>query len=173
MFQPNTMTRFTDFSERLLINRWLRKSGLNWKDMEKVNYQHLWLTFIRKFENNSKLAYLIQTIKKDIPLDRALAIPYYDNISLEKLIYYLAVMRTDANAQAFYIPKSKVKATIYYFAAKDSLVSDRQNWCQYTLHGIIFYNIKGTHFSIFHKEYVGGCAMLFNRELNKVLSKKL
>ena len=162
-------SNFNESSEKLLLKKWLGKTGINWDQLEKIQHKKLWNSFIKEFSTKSKLT-LIKTIKEDVPLDRALAIPYYESISLEKLLYYLAVMRTDANAQAFYKPKHKVNAKTYYFGAKESLVVDRENWNQYTANPIVFKIVSGTHFSIFHPGDVEPFAKDFNLELMKYIS---
>lgn len=63
-------------------------------------------------------------------------------------------MRTDANAQAFYMPIGKVVANINFFEASNSLVKRKDEWNLYATNPVKMHTIKGDHFSIFSPECV-------------------
>ena len=76
----------------------------------------------------------------------------------------------DANAQAFYMPKKKLKANVNFFEANNSLVKRKEEWDLYTNNPIAVYSINGTRFSIFNTGRVEEFSVLFTNILNKALN---
>jgi len=160
--------KFTFNSEKLLILKWLnvvsvKKFSLNNFD----NKKKLWMSFAKEFDKVEFQNKFIKEIKKYIPKDRGEAIPYFESITFRNLIYYLNVMRTDANAQAFYFPKSRLQTKITFFEAKETLVKRKNDWNLFTLKPVLFNKINGDHFSIFDEGNVQSFANKFNKFLIK------
>lgn len=152
---PKKKVYFNIGTEERLIHKWLTPGEVV-KISSKLNKrkEFLWKNFIEMFNSSSYCSDIIKIIKEYIPEDRARAIPYFDNISFRDLIYYLNVMRTDANAQAFYMPTRKIKTRILFFEAIDSPVKKKDEWNLYSEQSMKTYSIKGDHFSIFDSGYV-------------------
>ncbi|MFA6252872.1 MAG: thioesterase domain-containing protein [Patescibacteria group bacterium] len=160
---PNKKSRFDLGTEKILIHKWLSQiKSTNINNELCYNKEHMWKIFVEMFGMSKYQSALMEVIKQDIPEDRAKAIPYFDNISFRDLIYYLNVMRTDANAQAFYMPARKVNADIHFFEANDSPVKRKYEWNLYSEHPIKIHPIKGDHFSIFNPGCVEKFSILFN-----------
>jgi hypothetical protein len=159
----NKKSRFDLGTEKLLIHKWLSRTKFTSINNELYyNKEHIWKSFIEIFSISKYQSVLIEVIKRDIPEDRAKAIPYFNNIIFRNLIYYLNTMRTDANAQAFYRPVRKVNVGIDFFEASDSIVKRKDEWNLYSEHPIKIHPIKGDHFSIFNPGYVEKFSILFN-----------
>lgn len=152
---------FTYESEKRLIMKWLSESELEWN--VEYNSKEVWGHFAEFFKNHKNIDIILKVIKKDLPEDRKAAIPFIENITLYKLIYYLAVMRSDANSQAYYSLKRKISADTYFFNALESPVLNRLEWNQYTQNPLHFADIEGTHFSIFNSGIAENFAELFKQ----------
>lgn len=167
---PKKKSRFDLGTEKMLIHKWLSLAKITGMNNElSDSKEHLWKSFVKTFDISKYQNNLMEVIKKYIPEDRAKAIPYFDNINFRNLVYYLNVMRTDANAQAFYMPVNKVKVEIDFFEASDSLVVRKDEWNLYSKHLVKTHPIKGNHFSIFNPGYVEEFSILFNKILNQTI----
>lgn len=157
-FTNKERVKFSSISERRLIERWLEKSGLSWSPLP--DSKNIWHDFIDNFRSHENLNVLMNTIKNNLPEDRREAIPFLDTIGLEKLIYYLAVMRSDANSQAYYCPDGKINADIYYFSASESPAYNRFRWSKHTKGQVVHMEAEGTHFSILDSDTVNYLAKM-------------
>lgn len=172
LLEPNKNLKkkpcFNLMTEKILIHKWLSLAKFTSINNESNDSkEHLWKNFVKIFNIPKYQNDLMEVIKKDIPEDRAKAIPYFDNINFRNLVYYLNVMRTDANAQAFYMPVNKVKIKIDFFEASDSPVVRKNEWNLYSKHSMKTHPIKGNHFSIFNQGYVEEFSILFSKILNQ------
>lgn len=166
---PEKRVRFNLATESKLIQKWLRATNLaGMYNEQNDSKEHLWKSFVKIFNIPKYQSDLMKVINIDIPEDRAKAIPYFNNTNLRNLVYYLNVMRTDANAQVFYKPIRKVKANIDFFEASGSPVERKDEWNLYSEHSIKFHSVKGDHFSIFNPDYVEEFSILFCNIFNKV-----
>jgi len=167
---PKKKTRFNLETEKKLICKWLARANISSiSDKLSNNEEYFWKNFVEIFNASKHQKDLMEIIKKDIPKDRAKAIPYFDSINFQNLIYYLNVMRTDANAQAFYVPTKKVKVKVDFFEANGSLVKRKNDWNLYLNQPIKTYLVKGDHFSIFNTGYMEEFARLFDEIMNRVV----
>lgn len=147
---PNARAVFDARTERALLDKWLMSAGLGYASEEENALDGLWSSFVSEFTGGPSERAMIAAMKKDIPPDRALAIPYFNEITLERLCYYLAVMRSDARAQAYYLPTSSVAAQVTYFSASESLVPDRYAWRRFCHSVVRFREVSGDHFNMFN-----------------------
>ena len=164
-FSPNKKIAFSCDSERLLAMKWLKKANLSLTEIEEGN---IWENIVKKVKSDLDMQGLIRVIKMDIPDDRAQAIPFYDNITLADLLYYLAVMRSDSNSQAFYSPGGCVNVSINYFSAKLSQVINRAEWAKFTNGSLNMFDINGNHFSIFEEYLVDELVDVLCQSLEKI-----
>jgi len=167
---PKKRVRFNLSTERKLIHKWLAVANLtDISNQLNDSRENLWKSFVKMFNIPKYQSDLTEVVKMDIPEDRAKAIPYFDNINFRNLIYYLNVMRTDANAQAFYKPICRVKSDIDFFEASGNPVERKDEWNLYSEHPIKIHPIKGDHFSIFNPGYMEEFSMLFGKILNQIV----
>ena len=58
------------------------------------------------------------------------------------MIYRLNIIRTFANARAFYVPKKKINKLIYFFEAKDSGTFNKELWSNFSEKEVIYDGVK-------------------------------
>jgi len=170
-FKDDEKSYFSLGSEEKLIKKWLNASGVK-LDLD-YKTENVWVEFINNLEKHEKLDVIMDVIGKDLPDDRKAAIPFYENITLEKLIYYLAVLRSDANSQAYYYPEAKINSDIIFFSASDSQVDNRFEWKKHSEGKTLFIEVEGTHFSIYDVDKVDRLSRAFEYCYSRaMLSKK-
>ena len=163
--------RFNLRTERKVIYKWLSLTNIPISSIHNElnrSKEYLWKSFVKKFNIPKYQNDLIDVIKRDVPEDRAKAIPYFHNITFLKLVYYLNVMRTDANAQVFYMPVRKVMADVYFFEASNSPIKRKDDWNFYLKHPLKSFSVNGDHFSIFRLDHVEEFSTLFCNIFNQV-----
>lgn len=95
------------------------------------------------------------------------AIPNIDKADLGTIVHYTNVIRSISNLYYGYYPKEKVKCKLVFFHAEDSEYSKNiEDWSDFTKAPVDFYEIKGSHFSIFEPDMVKNLATIFNRYLS-------
>lgn len=160
--QTNFQNCFSKETEIVLAKEWLTIANLQDIIEDDLDFSDIWLTVAEYFENTEHEKLLVNTIKKSIPSDRAGAIPFYENINLRSLLYYLSVLRSDANAQAYYIPKTKIKTAFHYFEASEDRISRKNLWNNHCEKEQVGHLIQGNHFSIFNIPKVYEFAGIFS-----------
>ncbi len=146
---------FSIDSEKELIGKWLGKVSIKWE--KECSLENIWIKFIEEYENTNLEEKIINVISEDLPRDRIDAIPYFSDIKLRKLIYYLSILRSDSNMQVLYKPTCLHRTKLCFFSAVESPISNKSNWADYVL-DIEFINILGNHFSIFEENNVKNLA---------------
>jgi thioesterase domain-containing protein len=120
---------------------------------------------VEAFHDGPHEAALKASIDTDIPSDRAMAIPFYDQITLERLMYYLAVMRSDANAQAFYSPQGSCRLRVLFINALSAPAAGSERWTQYAS-DVEYVSVDADHFSMFTQPAVGIISNLLTESLS-------
>ncbi len=92
----------------------------------------------------------VENVKALIPGNMSAAVPNLEHLTLRQLIYYLNVIRTYTMLCENYVPTGKVKAPVFYFAAKDGGKGEewRKEWQGYVDKPLFSHEIAGTHFSM-------------------------
>lgn len=156
--------KFSCDSEKELIEKWLTKASLKWD--RECSLEDIWINFIEEYENTNLEQKIISIISEDLPKDRIDAIPYFSDIKLRKLIYYLSILRSDSNMQVLYKPTCLHSTKLCYFVAEESPISDKNNWSQYASK-VEFINIMGNHFSIFEENNVNDLAQKIRKYMEE------
>lgn len=159
---PKKRVFFTTETEKDLIQKWFDLSGfIEVEEIIDWDKKGFWKDFVKLFTNSKYEDTIKEVIKRYVPEDRAKAIPYYDDINFSNLVYYLNVMRTDANAQAFYSPKRVLKTKVDFIEASCSLVKRRDEWNNYLEKSMEVSTVEGDHFSIFRMGQVEDFSKIF------------
>ena len=131
------------------------------KDVTNIDQLRSWI--VRYLETNR---FSVEMLGKMVPPFMVNAIPGYEQLGIREWIYYLNVVRTYMNAQAFYIPASKINTQVHLFKATETEVTNRENWNTYTVMPYKESRVNGTHNSIFKMPEVINFAKQFNRGLH-------
>lgn len=156
---------FSSQSEADLCSKWLASVGIDWSSLHTERDFGVWTRFVEAFHDGPHEAALKASIDTDIPTDRAMAIPFYDQITLERLMYYLAVMRSDANAQAFYSPQGSCRLRVLFINALSAPAAGSERWTQYAS-DVEYVSVDADHFSMFTQPAVGIISNLLTESLS-------
>jgi amino acid adenylation domain-containing protein len=159
------LPQFSLKSEKKFIEYYLKGTDIN-KKLENINkIESFWPAVIRYLENGEIDETLFGKVITEFGLQ---ALPHFHRLSLRDCIYYINMVRMLANAADFYNPPRKIDTLVYYFKANESREMNEKRWQVYTLFPIVFYEVRGDHFSIFREPYIEEFAGLFRKVLEGV-----
>lgn len=155
-------TTFNLDSEINFINAYSPSGELIKIVQEITDLNQLWVNVVAYLETSN---YDVAMIKRTIAGYGVQALPNFQQLDLKESIYYLNLGRTLLNARAGYKPSVRIQAPVHYVVASQTQVVKKENWNQYSIGGINYYEIEGDHFSIFKKPGVTMLANLFSEIL--------
>ncbi|URZ00318.1 non-ribosomal peptide synthetase [Clostridium felsineum] len=93
-------------------------------------------------------------------------VPYWNNRNMLELVQELNLIRSLIRASENYYPKSKIKSSIDFIKAKDSIENSHTLWEDTVQDTVKYVKIKGDHFSIFNENI-----KQLSNEVEKILSE--
>ncbi|MCK4260520.1 MAG: amino acid adenylation domain-containing protein, partial [Halanaerobiales bacterium] len=96
-------------------------------------------------------------------------IPGYGRDSIEKLIYYINVIRTLHRVRNLYIPSNPINSTTYFFKPTEEKRENLEEWNKYIKQSIEIVEVPGNHFSVMKSPHVATLADEINKIINNCL----
>lgn len=155
---------FTLESERQFLLTQMNAIDIKEKLLSAQSIRQLWDNYV---DYLVKVNLDINIIRNGFPNDVKRSIPNFEQLSLRELIYYYNLLRTFNNLQALYIPDGIVKTKMHYIRAKSSEISNELIWNKYCT-DLVFYDIEGTHYSIFEEGNVGQLVDCFKEIVGEI-----
>lgn len=90
-------------------------------------------------------------------------IPYFEELEIRELLYYINIFRTSENARRCYIPPNNINSRVCLFEANQETVKNKERWNIYCNELMKVYEINGNHVSIFEVTNISSVADVFNR----------
>jgi len=155
---PRISDDFSIESER----RWLQEyltfvdSETRGKIEKAEDITELWPILVGYLESGR---FDIRQLKQILPQNMAMIVPNFDRLKPSELIFNLNMLRTFNRALDVFEPTGTVAVPIHFFKAAEMLWKVRTDgWKTYSTRAVEFYEIPGTHFSIFAQPHVAGLA---------------
>ena len=110
-----------------------------------TDLDRLWNLLVNSLEDKMKYVDLIKGIVAEYG---GRGIPNFQHLNICECLKYLNILRSCTRAQALYRPEDKINTAIHYFKARGSKAAGPDKWNNYSRQPVIFYEIKGDHYSI-------------------------
>ena len=110
-----------------------------------TDLDRLWNLMVNCLEDKMEYVDLIKGIVAEYG---GRGIPNFQHLNICECLKYLNILRSCTRAQALYRPEDKINTAIHYFKARGSKAAGPDKWNNYSRQPVIFYEIKGDHYSI-------------------------
>ncbi len=172
------LCQFTPASECQYLESILADEALpdDWARMASIH--QLWAAAVQWLET---IPDILMTVKEKIiqhhpPFRRSIdkpVIPFFDQIELKDLIYYINVIRSYRNARASYAMKGRIRQPSFYFKAKRTFIKDEmKRWNQLFHDPLKVIQVAGDHYSVFQVPEIDAFASVFSQELIRAKYRK-
>lgn len=136
---------FSPGTELSFVNEFIEDDRMK-KNLEEITeLKEFWPQIIEMIQH---AGLNLDLIIKKVPEESLKIIPNYQKLTPGELIYYVNNFRTFRNLGMRYVPGSKIKSTIHYFKAANSITINENTWNAYCLNPIKVYPVNGDHYSI-------------------------
>ncbi|MFZ5989460.1 MAG: AMP-binding protein [Bacillota bacterium] len=149
-----TPVNFSIETEKQLVEEVLPIQELKGLVENSYSKEQIWSLILEYAENDDPNQEVLTRLKEAVPVGLRSIIPYYENIDVRNLIYYINVIRSLANARSWYVPAGKIKTQIHFFKASLETVLDESIWNQYCEKPVKTYTFLGDHFTMFKEPNV-------------------
>ncbi|MCP4156904.1 MAG: AMP-binding protein, partial [bacterium] len=143
-------TRITLESEQQLTQQFLDLQEINKNMTHPKTIQRFWTLVAEQCE---KIDNGIDKLRQAMDAFEEV-IPNFRQQGIKELIRYSNMIRTLDRARNTYLPKSKLKSPLHFYAAAGTEIEDRKNWNLYTEEPVTYHALAGDHFSIFNPPHV-------------------
>ncbi len=154
---------FTVESEKELLKEHLPQDLMTEVFQNTGDTVEVWKKMSSICEKNEVFATYFTAVIRENLGELVYAIPNSEQANISDLIYYMNVIRTIGNMHAFYIPDSPIESQMHFFkAVRSDMTKNKEEWNLYCKSPVKFYELDGTHFSIFKPREVKKLCNVFD-----------